>query len=272
MALSKFKIPEEIELIRKYYYDDSLSSVEISRKFKCSHNTICRTLIRRGFKLRAKSKHTHKKYSINENYFNLIDSFDKAYFLGLLYADGTLSFKDKLVSIGLQSCDGYIIDKLIAYTNFSGISRESEFNNPKHQNKIYVQIYNEYFYQNAINCGLFPNKSTSLLFPNNNVVPVNLLSHFIRGFFDGDGCAFIDKKRKAKKITMVSTFEFLEELQQILINTLNIRKTKITPKNKKSNTYQLNINSQIDIKKVSEYMYQDKNDLYLIRKYLKLTQ
>lgn len=30
----------------------------------------------------------YKKYELNENYFNVIDSHEKAYILGFIYADG----------------------------------------------------------------------------------------------------------------------------------------------------------------------------------------
>lgn len=36
--------------------------------------------------------------------------------------------------------------------------------------------------------GCVPNKSLILEFPNKDIVPDNLIYHFIRGYFDGDGC------------------------------------------------------------------------------------
>jgi hypothetical protein len=127
-----FTTEDEINLIKKYYYIDNLSSIDISKILKCSHNTIVRVLIRNGCILRPKSKHTNLKYSINENYFKIIDTQKKAYFLGLLYSDGTLCLKDKLVAISLSEKDGYIIDEFIKDIKFTGILRIVKSKNIKH--------------------------------------------------------------------------------------------------------------------------------------------
>ena len=41
--------------------------------------------------------------------------------------------------------------------------------------------------QSLINAGILEKKTTTLKFPTNQQVPVNLIWHFIRGYYDGDG-------------------------------------------------------------------------------------
>ena len=48
---------------------------------------------------------TWRKYPIDEQFFDAIDSEEKAYFLGMLYADGTNSMKKTEVSLRLQEED-----------------------------------------------------------------------------------------------------------------------------------------------------------------------
>jgi len=54
-----------------------------------------------------------RKYKLNENYFELIDSEEKAYFLGLLYVDGYINERLNLVDLTLHQQDKEILDKLV---------------------------------------------------------------------------------------------------------------------------------------------------------------
>lgn len=266
----KFNTPTEIELIRKYYYDDNKSLHEIGKLMNCAFCTIYRVMKYNGFVLRPKSYHTKLKYTVNEDYFNVIDTPDKAYFLGLLYADGTINKKDKLVGIGLQIGDSYIIDTFVKYTEFSGVVRILKSKNKKHYDTSYVQIYNRLFYENAVKCGLYQNKSTTLTYPPNDILTNKLTHHFIRGYFDGDGCAFVNYKRKNHKyISFVGTFEFLSTLQNMICENLNINRTSLVRKSA-NNNFHLGFYKQSDVLLLINYLYNDKRDLYLIRKYHKM--
>ena len=55
-----------------------------------------------GIKTRSLSD-SHKVYYLNENYFEKIDTEEKAYWLGFIYADGYIT-GDKL-GISLAKCD-----------------------------------------------------------------------------------------------------------------------------------------------------------------------
>lgn len=62
-----------------------------------------------------------KKYTFNKNYFEKIDSEDKAYFLGLLYADGCNSTSatqnHASIVLNLQEGDKEILEKFMKYIN-----------------------------------------------------------------------------------------------------------------------------------------------------------
>lgn len=53
-----------------------------------------------------------RKYKLNENYFDKIDIEEKAYFLGLLYADGYIFTlrSNKYVRLQLQKIDKHILE------------------------------------------------------------------------------------------------------------------------------------------------------------------
>ena len=53
---------------------------------------------------------------------------------------------------------------------------------------VKLKISNKHIGNSLINKGCIPKKSLILEFPNLSQVPKFLIRHFIRGYFDGDGC------------------------------------------------------------------------------------
>ena len=126
-----------------------------------------------------------------------------------------------------------------------------------------------------INKGCVPKKSLILKFPTENVVPNNLIRHFIRGYFDGDGCVFfrtykvldkrVNKKIDSKNYTLnfVGTKEFLLKIKTILSSELQTNKDiEIRPKGK---SYQLSYGGSTNFIKIFEYLYSD-STVFLYRK------
>lgn len=56
----------------------------------------------------------NRRFNVNDHYFDNIDTPNKAYFLGLLFSDGTMSTRDKhIVRISLQESDREILEKML---------------------------------------------------------------------------------------------------------------------------------------------------------------
>lgn len=119
-----------------------------------------------------------------KNYFENIDSEEKAYWLGFLYADGCVSKDLKTICLDLN-----IVDKSHIYKFAMAI---------KSNHKIWIHGENNQYIRLAVHCkrmaidlcnkGCVPKKSLILEFPNEDIINKNLINHFIRGYFDGDGC------------------------------------------------------------------------------------
>ena len=69
----------------------------------------------------------------------------------------------------------------------------------------------------AYKLGVVYNKSLVLTFPTFDIVPEKYMNHFIRGYFDGDGCVwdgkpkimtFIDKKIGKEKKRFIHNIKF----------------------------------------------------------------
>ena len=74
-------------LICKLYVDQDMSIKEISNKLNVDNMSVKRALQKNNIQLRTLSE-SLRKYSLDETYFDNIDSPNKAYILGFLYADG----------------------------------------------------------------------------------------------------------------------------------------------------------------------------------------
>lgn len=133
----------------------------------------------------------------NENYFEKIDTEDKAYWLGFILADGCICRNDLIIA--LKESDTGHIEKFIK--NIEG--------NNKYQivecNTTYgkgitarLSIRSKKMFTDLQTLGITPNKSLTASIPKN--IPNNLFRHFWRGVIDGDGfiCEYNQRKEKYK--------------------------------------------------------------------------
>ncbi len=88
--------------------------------------------------------------------------------------------------------------------------------------KFLIRIGSKKLYYALEKYGLHPNKSLTIKFPK---IPKKYLADFIRGYFDGDGCVYLEmcrgitKKKIIKKLTTIFTsgsYEFLDDMRKIL--------------------------------------------------------
>lgn len=198
----------------------------------------------------------------SNNYFETIDTVDKAYFLGLIVADGSImdygknkGYEKKVLALELTESDEYIIKKFMEYSN---INTKIYHNNSTRS----IKVNSSKLYDDLINLKVYPNKShIGTRFPD---IPKELYSHFIRGYFDGDGIA-----NKHGYIGFCGSLDLLTNIKDILISELHINNVKISY-NKSNGIYYVQWSAKENCKTLFNYLYQDKNDLYLVRKYEKL--
>jgi hypothetical protein len=198
------------------------------------------------------------RYKYYENAFN--DNTEECfYFLGFLSADGCLR-KSGEIAININKIDVDILKKLRTY-----LKTEKPITFIEKTNSCFFSFGNKNIYSNILKYGLTTNKSLTLKFPNN--IPDDKLNHFIRGYFDGDGCVSIKKNKNSirLRINFVGTKEFLEILQFKLIERIDLKKTNISNMTINKNTYQFNIQNKNDVNNMKNFLYYNSN-FFLLRK------
>ncbi len=202
-----------------------------------------------------------RKYKLNENFFEKIDSEEKAYFLGLLYADGYINEKLNFVELTLHQRDSEILNILVNFLYPEG--RPLKIINEKYLRLI---INSKKIVNDLKKYGCFQKKTFKLKFP--TIIENHLFRHFIRGYFDGDGSVY--ENNGTLNISIVGTVDFLNETKKILINNCNVNETKfdIRHPERNNNICALRYGGNIIINRIYHYLY-DNSTIYLKRKYNK---
>lgn len=137
---------ETKELICKMYICDNKSIKEICEELNVDCMSVKRALKKNGIKLRSLSD-ALRKYDLDKNYFDNIDTPNKAYILGFLYADGNVR-KDKYVmQITLQEEDKHILEKFKIELNTNRPLYFKESKNKNIKNTYTLVINNKHMHQ-----------------------------------------------------------------------------------------------------------------------------
>lgn len=213
----KFEIDEVIEL-----YQKGTQIWKIAEMFKSSEETISKVLKESDIKV-------ERKTNFNTHIFDSIDTEEKAYWLGFLWADGcvithTEGKYNYAIELGLSIKD---YDHLEKFCDFISLSRDKIKikDEKKHtfKNKVInsgkicrIQISNKHLWNVLNNYGCYPNKTHNEIFPDSKIFSsIDLIPHFLRGFFDGDGWIYLDN-RKYLVAGVCGQEQFLNEILKCL--------------------------------------------------------
>lgn len=219
----------------------------------------------------------NRKYSIDENYFNEIDTPEKSYFLGFLYADGynhkcETRKSSSSVNLSLAEEDSYILELLIRQVSSDKPIQRISFSGRQHSCRLALCSYK--LCEALEKRGCMRNKTFKLTFP--DFLEEHLISHFIRGYLDGDGSIYFCPGKPGKSVAynldFVGNLPFIESLGKLLIHKFKV-KPNIRIANKKTAKqpiYRLRLCSKHKIIEILEWLYKDKGEFYLKRKFKKL--
>lgn len=133
------------------------------------------------------------------------------------------------------------------------------------KNQYRITINNKHISERLVELGCGKAKTSVIKFPNSEQVPLDLVHHFVRGYFDGDGSV---SSGKWFKIDIISTPEFLINLQYILKDSIGINITKLNTSRKYSkevNIATLNIGGRLQCIGFKDWLYKDAT-IFLERK------
>ena len=182
-----------------------------------------------------------------------------AYVLGFWYADGSIYPSARGSYIAVTSVDEFIIQRIKRWRQSEHTIRIEPSVFPNGKLKFILRIGNKALYKNLLNLGLFPSKSLTIRMP---AIPREFLKDFIRGYFDGDGCAYLGKRKGKRqeyvlnKLVTVFTSGsrlFLEDLLDVSKSEMDLKLDKVYQGNR---CFQLRFGTS-DSVKFFKFMYRD---------------
>lgn len=276
MSQKRIYTKQEIDTMIQMYLDGE-TYAKIALQIHSKQDKVSKYLKTIGYGKRPKNTlkyhdflNASRKNKLNEHFFDTIDTENKAYWLGFLYADGYVCKKhDKngnakggSIELALKFEDTYHIQNFLYDIESSApIARRKIVLDGKEYLASRVSISSIIMVNDLIRHGCVQNKSLTLLPP--TTVPDDLIHHFIRGYFDGDGCVGFYPDRYAYTYNILGTEEFLKFIsEKSSLPSYSIRGFD----NKRC--FSLYIYSKNGVAKFHNYIYKDKS-IYLDRKYQK---
>lgn len=209
-------------------YKQGKSINAISKEIGVSWNTVKTLLINENISLNKNVNQFQKEQNL-DLLFEQIDNSDSAYWLGFLYADGSIrSGSRNEISLDLKEEDLEIIKAFHSFCGNKNRIREHIIRRDGKEFKSYVSSFsNKKVKENLMKLGCTPQKSLTLVFPTQEQVPQVFLYDFMRGYFDGDGYCRYDMEQHKYDIVILGTEQFLIGAA-VRLNLLDIAKIQST--------------------------------------------
>ena len=210
------------------------------------------------------------RYKVNEAFFDAW-SHEMAYVLGFIYADGSLEdasyIRGKYVRVTNTDLDRIETIKSLLVSEHTIVIEDKGGN---YKRRYLLRIGSSKIYNRLTALGLTPRKSLTMIFPK---VPIKYLGSFVRGYFDGDGCVYLEMREtgRPKKLQTVFTSGsrmFLKQLHGHLQLHAGVTGSGLYQHGSAKGAYQLRYSSR-DSFRLFKLMYGrlTNGDLLLHRKY-----
>ena len=262
------RITDEIKDEMVDFYKNGLTCGEIIKKFGYkTSKTVGDVLKERSINTRPPRERRRYDYE----YFNKIDSHDKAYILGLLYTDGYI-FKDYAgFCIQLTEGDGYLLEKIasIIGDGCSVIHINCDCKRRTMKNVLDMKrlgVYSKIIGEQVKKLGVVKRKTYDLQIPE-NVMPKKYIYSFLRGIVDGDGSLGVPPNRAIWLRISMKSEKFADGICELFPDGFKKHKYQT----KYGDMFYLSLNGgNANTINVLKKMYKNKGDLYLQRKFDKI--
>ena len=248
----------------EYLANENINIQEICKKYNVSHSTFPKYLkeyLGINIEKRVKS-------NFNDTVFDSIDTEEKAYWLGFIYADGSISSsplevgkkKSYTFELSLKESDFFHLEKLKELLNTPRPVLKSE-------SRCRLLVNSKHFWSTLNNYGCTPRKSLTLQFPDESIFKSkDLIRHFIRGYFDGDGCiSYGNKEHTILNMQLLGTKSFLQQLVYYLPEEFRDLTLRHNHNNDNEETFLINTSNK-KAYRFFKYLYEN-SKIHLDRKY-----
>lgn len=262
----RFNEEQAQEIIQKA--KTGMTREALGREYGCKAQTIQRLLER----YHAPYVNMDRDFSVpscNQHYFDKIDTANKAYFLGFLFADGCNVMEKHEVTLRLQSNDLPILEafkkEIGSMLSIKTNSKVLPSGKVHYHNTL--KMCGKYLCNRLNELGMTPRKSATITFPKDGEVPHEYFRDFLRGYVDGNGTLAWNCSKRHYLVSITSSKIFCHQYHDYILNELNVNCRYYEYKKRGDKPYEdCVISRKNDAFKVMDYLYKD-SELYLQRKY-----
>ena len=235
----------------KDFVENHMYCKDIAIKYQIGETSVYRILNKNNIK-RQSGCHSN----CIEDFFEKIDTPDKAYMLGFITADGAVV--NDVLSIEVSNDD---IEILKFFQ--SRINPQATIFPIKNKDTSRISLSAKQLGRDLAKYGVIQNKSKIIKRVPTELISEELLHFYFRGLIDGDGCIHTDGK-----VSIYSgSYDFIADVQRILIEKVGVSHLKIY----QGTSYFITWGSKIDEVKLFNYLYKDLDATYYYkRKYERL--
>lgn len=261
---------EDKKEIIRLYQEGGWTCNKLAIKYKVFNSAITRLLKKNGVVVIKDKSKLCRIYQFDDSFFDCLNTKEKAYFLGLLYADGCNHEKQGATVITLQERDVDILEKFREAIKGEMPISFIKGKNEKHQNLRRLVLHSRKISDGLRDLGCFKKKSLTLKFPKDILEP-ELLKSFLLGYIDGDGCLFSGKRTNGyfyTLVTLTSTKDFCEGAKELIRRTTGVESYVNIPSKYKgtdSPTRTLVISGNKQVIKLLNWLYEGE-EVFLNRK------
>lgn len=254
-----------MELIIQEYIntpEKERSLTKLGRKYGVKRQTIAKYLKERNIDV----VNYQNRCRIDETVFDNIDSEEKAYWLGFIFADGNISSEGYRFEINLSVKDIDHMLKLKSFLKGDDLEIRIDTNKGEQYPMCRMSVRNKHLWNALNDKGCVPCKSLILMWPDEKIFAnKSLIRDFIRGYWDGDGTIglYNGKYNRIFNFNVAGTPMFLSGVQKY-INLGGTLKNASTP-SEPSKAWILNYGS-LKSRKAARILYEGAT-IYLERKY-----
>lgn len=264
--IRQFKEDEE-EKICHLYKTEGQTLTFIRQIFHCRTEAIKNVLEKHNIPI--KRSNLSKNRLLKEDFFEIINTEEKAYFLGLMFADGAVVLdasekRSPSISLSLKLSDIQLIQEFRTLLCMGG---RITYDKRKNKESAILSFRSKKMAEDLSKYGIVPNKTYKT--KHLPEVPQEFLKDFLRGLLDGDGSLYLGGTNKDKLyVNFCSCHKSICEEFREKIHSLIINKNTSVIKNysKVSTAYHVHFYKQSTVKQLVTALYKD-SIVSLARKY-----
>lgn len=249
----------ETDIIEPWKQGESLNS--LSKRFNTTKSFLSKQLKSLGYQV----NNTQTQINFDDTVFDSIDTEEKAYWLGFIWADGNIKTTYKTcyrLTINLKLEDLEHLEKFNEFTKHTKYNIKID----KIKNVCSWYACSKHLWETLNNYGCTPKKSLTLKFPDESIFKSkDLIRHFIRGYFDGDGCISYERYKNGivMRCSLLGTMDFVDGIKQYT----KLENILVQLRHSKNDYFNLKLTNN-ESKYFASLIY-DNAVIYLNRKYLR---